>query len=364
MNRRTLSGIAGLGTIAPIALAQSFRELPDIWCQDRGLWRSVLAAAHHRPVHALVIGDSQETCPQGAGSAYVPAFQARLASHYGACGMTPWCQAGSSFGGGNPWGEWLVRGGHAPPGTRVVNHIQSWVPPGLRVAITSSNNGNNVNNNQQYGWLLLVDPTAQWADPGAEALGDWFDLSGGFYIDLYAMTAPDSSELRAKLSYTFGGPTFFGPLLAAVSTSMGLDAPAGVVKKQSFGPFTVPPGAKPQIEIFGTDPARTATILTARFRSVSRARGIVLTDLAEGGYQASALLALHGACGPILSATDAGFALLCFGANDAGNGVPLATHEQSLRSLIAFGGSKTRRASWRPTRRRPCRCSWRATSAC
>ena len=147
--------------------------------------------------------------------------------------MTPWCQAGSSFGGGNPWGEWLVRGGHAPPGTRVVNHIQSWVPPGLRVAITSSNNGNNVNNNQQYGWLLLVDPTAQWADPGAEALGDWFDLSGGFYIDLYAMTAPDSSELRAKLSYTFGGPTFFGPLLAAVSTSMGLDAPAGVVKKRA-----------------------------------------------------------------------------------------------------------------------------------
>ncbi|QOI99053.1 MAG: hypothetical protein HRU70_00515 [Phycisphaeraceae bacterium] len=343
MSRPGRIGVSSAVTLcASIASAQPFTRLPDLYTADRSSWRSIFARAHDRPVHGLLLGDSQETCPQGAGSVYVIALHAEFARHYGGCGMTPLSQAGKFFGGANPPGEWLVRGANAQPGPVPDLSSPALIPPGLRVATTSSNNGTNVNNDQRYGWLVVLDHDAAWADRDALAQGPWFDLSQGFFVDVFALTSPGSSQLRLRISHTERNPYYTAAATAIVTSSMSLDAPAGQARRQTFGPFFSPPGAKPQVEISGDDPARTAKILSARFRSAAAPRGIVLTDLAEGGYRAASVLQNHPACGPVLAALDADFAMIAFGANESGNGIPLAEYRDSLLALIALVRGHTR----------------------
>lgn len=334
--------LVGLSVAASPAVGQemSFRELPDTACREPARWRRVMTRGFYTAMHGVILGDSQETCPQGHGDAYVPALNAGFARHYGGCGMTPWCQAGQSFGGGNPWGEWLVRGGAAPPGLTTLTATPPWLAPGLRLAVTSSIEGHNANHDQRFGWLLTLDPRAEWSHPEAGVLAPaespWFDASGGVELEVFGVASPGSSELRVVFSYVTGEPSYYGTITGVGTTRMGLDGPTGQIRSQTFGPLRAPPGAKIQAEIFGTDRSRTANVLTARFISDAAPRGLVLTDLAEGGYQASDVLRRHSDCGPMLGAMRPDVVFLTYGANEVRNGSPLTTYRRSLETLIRY----------------------------
>ncbi|MFT3683485.1 MAG: hypothetical protein QM783_00940 [Phycisphaerales bacterium] len=88
-------------------MAQDFLSVPYVVTSEPAAFRGLFSNARFGPgIHALIIGDSQETCPLSYGVNYVPAFNAAWAQHYGVSPRTPLVQPGLSFT--YPASEWLV----------------------------------------------------------------------------------------------------------------------------------------------------------------------------------------------------------------------------------------------------------------
>lgn len=325
------------------ASAQPADLLPYTFTRSPGVFAGLFHDAQKRLVHGLIFGDSQETCPQGSGDQYIINFNREFANWYGGCGATPWCQAGASFGGGQPWGEWLVRAANAPPGPTLRPYPESWLPPGMAGCTTSAANGNNRNHNQAFGWLVFLDNASRWSHPDCHAAGGpYLDTRDGVYLELMARSEPNSSELLAMVATTSRSePYYFETGRTPYTTNMRLNDPKQEIRTQRLGPFQIPRGKSLQAEISGTDPARTATLISARFVS-ARPRGVVITDIAEGGYDSATIIRNHLDCGPVLAKLDAEFAIIAYGANDAGSGFAPSTYRQNVEKLIRFIRQNTR----------------------
>lgn len=331
------------GAICTSALAQPADQLPYFFAQRPSVFARLFHDANTRLVHGLLFGDSQETCPQGAGDQYVIDLNREFANWYGGCGATPWCQAGASFGGGQPWGEWLVRAANAPPGPTLRPYPERWLPPGMAGCTVSATNGHNHNDNEAFGWLIFLDNYARWSNPDCHASGGpYLDTRDGVYLQLMARSEPGSSELYAKIATTSRPePYYYEQVQVAVSTSMHLDHPKQEIRTQMLGPFQIPRNRSLQAEIAGNDPRRVATLISARFVS-ARPRGVVFTDIAEGGYDSGTIASRHSECGPVLAKLEGDFAMIAYGANDAGNSLPMATFRYNIKKLIAFIRKNTR----------------------
>lgn len=157
--------------LAAPSIAQSFDKLPYFYTRQPETFAVLFQTARTKLVHGLIFGDSQETCPQGAGEQYIINLNREFADWYGSCDATPWSQAGASFGGGNPWGEWLERAANAPPGPVLRPYPERWLLPGMQACTVSAMNGRNTNNNQDFhGWSISTRPHAgPTPTPAAEA---------------------------------------------------------------------------------------------------------------------------------------------------------------------------------------------------
>lgn len=337
----TIATVATTLQVAP-AFAQSFDKLPRVYTRQPQVFARLFQAARTKLVHGLIFGDSQETCPQGAGEQYIIHLNREFADWYGSCDATPWCQAGSSFGGGSPWGEWLVRAASAPPGPVLRPYPERWLPPGMQACTVSAMNGLNVNNNQDFGWLVFLDTNARWSHPDTRCDGHpFFETRSGVYLELMARSEPESSELLAKVATTNRhAPYYYENFARNYSTSMHLNDSKGEIRTQRLGPFAVPRGRSIQAEIGGTDPRRTATLISARFVAANP-RGLVITDIAEGGYLSGTIADHHPDCGPVLARLGADFAIIAYGANDIAFGVPPASYRENITKLIRFIRSNT-----------------------
>lgn len=103
----------------------------------------------------------------------------------------------------------------------------------------------------------------------------------------------------------------------------------------------MPRGRTIQAEIGGSDPRRTATLISARFVA-TEPRGLVVTDIAEGGYRSGTIAHDHPDCGPVLTKLGADFAIIAYGANDIAFGDPPAAYRENVEKLIRFIRSNTR----------------------
>lgn len=345
-------GAAAAASLTPRTLAQAdFHDAPEIYTRSPGIFTTLFNRATTQTVHALILGDSQETCPGGAGSAYIPRVQYEFWRRSGNAPATAWIPMRTSFGGGNVPSDWLHRTSNVTPGLTAPRVAPDFLPPNAAAGATSTTDGANVNANQLYGNMLLLEPSGEGLNPGSGIAGltTFFDTSGDIYLDIMASTYPGSGEVLARVT---PAPSqhinFFLPTTATFTTAMGLDALAGDVRVQRVGPLPLNGRPYPQVEISGTDPARLTDVIAARFVNASRPNGWVFTSFSAGGYTVPDIQYRHAQCGPILGAAEADVVFITYGANDCEPifPTPLGTsplnYKIQLQQLIAFVRSHTR----------------------
>jgi len=330
--------------IMPMVHAQSgfsnFTEVPAIYANDLCKFANLFRAAKFRPIQAVMFGDSQETCPEGLGDIYIPRFNYELASHYGSNSpTTPFVRLNNSTG-TSPYCEWLTRAAKAGPGVDVTRLPVTSELPGFRGMKTSTTNGSNVNNNQSYGQLIALQPSASGVNPGAVIPSHkYFDDSAGVYIDVIGIGNQTSSgEIKMKMTNNLTPtPNYYSPIqLGTVTTSMGLEGITGFVT-QRFGPITYDTSKFLQIELSGTDASKLTDVLSIQFSSVANPSGWTVTDIAEGGYYTGSIAANHPDSGPMLAALNPDVAFVTYGANDAyGYNYTPAQYKQGLLNIISF----------------------------
>ncbi len=347
-------GIAwALGVAAVPAFAQinpgdelHFSEVPIVFTQNPGLFTQLLNDARTQTRRGLVFGDSQETSPDGRGSVYVPRLNYEIWTRYGNAPESPYIAMNSSFGSGQPYGDWLLRTAHASPSVNPSRVPPSLLPPGIRGCRTSTAGGTNVNDNQVFGQLVQLQYNAASIDVGTGIAGaeSYFHVGSAVYLDVMAASNEESSGeifVRAGASYV-ETPSYYAPMTQLFTSTLGL-VREGKTRflTQRFGPLTTNFMPFPQVELSGTSPEAFTDIITCKFVCENPA-GITLTSLANGGYDATSLLTFHRDCGPVLAALAPDFAMIAYGSNDAVNGYGPAQFRNNMTQVIAFIRDNTR----------------------
>ncbi|MFT3683487.1 MAG: SGNH/GDSL hydrolase family protein [Phycisphaerales bacterium] len=312
--------------------AQDFLSVPYVATAEPAVFRTLFTSARFGTgIHALIIGDSQETCPLGHGINYVPAFNAEWARRYGVSPRTPLIQPGLTTSDTN--GEWLVRSTNLTPAfTNPSDSFAANALPGLaNWLIPAPSSG-------QRGWAMVLQPSAVGVNPDLpiDRTRTWFDASQGVYLDIYAVR--DAANITVTLSLApSSAPTGAAAPLATFTTNLAAAPDTGPVARQRFGPVTWNAAANPsaciQAEFVGANPIRLSRLVSASFVSVAADAGLTATDIAAGGYTAASLITNHAAALPHLRALGADAAFITLGANDVW--YPPAQFKQNLAALIA-----------------------------
>ncbi len=351
---RTAAALCGAGGVACTpASAQPFLDVPYITTQSPDVFRDVFARARCGTVRILILGDSQETSPAGAGAVYIPRVKYEFWSRIGNTPESAWMQLRISTGSGAPYADFVWRGGHILQGVTESRLPASAFPPGHVGAKTSTTNGSNINANQVYGNLLLLQHDCANVHPGTNMRGlhSFVDSAARIGLDVMAASNPSSGEVRVRVTPSpTSGTGFFFPTTAVFDTSMGLERPEVEIVTQRVGPLPMGAGQYMQVELSGTDPAKFTDLVSARYVNMDDPRGFGITSLSLGGYKALDIEYYHADCGPVLRAMEPDLVMLCYGANDASSHTPPpdatpitpARYRADLESLIAFVRSHTR----------------------
>lgn len=269
----------------------------------------------------LMLGDSQETAPGGAGSMYIPSLSRELQTYYGNRVETGWLTQGS-YGGGSPPAAWLARGA-TNQGTDVSLPTQ-FLPGFACREYTNATNG--------VIWMLLPDGSLINA---AAPVRQWYqDVTGDLQFEILAFGNPSGG---AEFAWFYNRiatavPSYFGTQVSSGTSNLSLNEDANF-KKQTI---TVTQGANvfSQIMVRGASdtPVRVST---CRIRHAN-ARGIAITSASAGGYQVTSVLGSHADAGPFTAAIGPfDLVILQFGANDSGNNVTPAQYRTNLQTLIS-----------------------------
>lgn len=316
-----------------------FSETPVLVAKNPARFQRLWRSANERIVRAIVIGDSQETCPESHGRVYMPRLHAELAARFGPVPETPWMEFVSSAGSGNPWAECLVRSWWPNANVTPSTWPTAMFPPGTRAAKSCSLTVPNINSNQTTGQVIVLQPRGESVDPGAEfanLTGDLFYTTGGVFVEVLALSSTEDVGISLAIRHlTTPEPSLDEPIVEAVSGLSLLGAAPGLPIVQRFGPFTVPTGSWLEIEIAGTRAEAYTHFVAARFVSAASTHGWSLTDLAAGGYTASRWASEIPGYGPIISALAPDMAIIMLGANDVGSGINASAYRQHLESLIS-----------------------------
>lgn len=340
-----LAVVAASCLTAGIAVAQDFMQVPRIYTRSPEVFCDLFQRARCQTVTGLIMGDSQETSPGGAGAIYIPRLQFEFWDRYGNAPQTPLAPMAASYGTAPVYADWLLRVANASPGMTASRIATSFLPPGASAGATSMTNGNNVNNNQWYGQLVLLQNNAADTHPAAALSGttSYFQLGNQTYVEVFAATNSTSGELRIQASYSpTPAPNYYTPVLATFVTNMGLEDPNPGVRSQRVGPLPFSPQGFLQVAISGTDPSKLTDVIGARFVNLANPRGWCFTSFSAGGYSIEDALTRHADSGPVLGALNPDVLFISFGANDSGRSVTADQFQAWLFQLISFVRSSTR----------------------
>lgn len=316
----------------------AFQDVPIISTQSEPVFRDLFSRGHCGTVRAIMLGDSQETCPAGLGAIYMPRLNYELFLRYGNVPETP-LSGPRAHNGGAPWADFLIRNSNAGPGLTTSRLNPQALPPLLAAGKSSAVNGNNVNGNQWYGGLYLLQHDAAHVDPGTLLAGmaEYFKRGDGVYMDILAATNVSSGEISVRVTpNTVSSPSYYQPTINSFMLDLDLEQETPAIRRARIGPLSF--GGRPfmQVELSGSDPGKFTDIIGARFVSSVDDRGWAISSFASGGYQTQFILESHGQCGHILAALEPNVAFLAFGANDFGLGQTPEQFHQNTLALIAF----------------------------
>ncbi|XVJ59823.1 MAG: hypothetical protein HEQ23_10635 [Tepidisphaera sp.] len=329
-----LCGLGG-GSLADIP---RFDQVPEVFTQSPSVFRKLFRDATTTGTHAVMIGDSQETCPGGFGQEYVPRFNWELWNRYGNAPSTPWASMRTSYGDQRQWGQWLLRAGSAPPNMTESRVNPERLPPSFQGGKTSTRGGVNINNNQQFGQLLMLQHNCASVSPGTgiDRNLTYFPAGSTCDLEVIGATHPSSGEVFVRITSTATQiPNYYEPIQRFLTSSMGLESPEEDFKSQRLGPFVAPAGRFVQAEIAGTDPTKFTDVIAARFINRDYTWGWTVTSVSEGGYTSATLLNQHQDSFRLISEMQPDVVFICYGANDVTAGFSPDDYRSNVKRLIA-----------------------------
>ena len=314
-------GIQALSCSVVMAQADEFEyanwdEVPEVIAQNPARFRAILHGGLDEMRRVLILGDSQETCPQGPGKVYIPHLNHQLWHKIGHLGESALMDC-SVAGSGQPTADWLrvVTIGQGGPDQSSV--APERMPPGLKVvqSLLPSSGGA-----QQTGpFVCLMHDGQLTADPWVEAR-NYMNPDARLVPEVFVYTKPNSGGVGWKCRPTDN------PLAWTSVTNSGtfnLDPSDTSTEIASGRGEILDRGdhAYHRIELHGTDPKASVEIAGVRFIDSRKHHGVSIQSFSFPGYTAGSLLNQHGKCGGMLRALDFDMAIVQYGANDAlGNG--------------------------------------------
>lgn len=320
----------------PPAALLPFGQVEPSYTQTPARFSRLWTEAKTRTVRLALFGDSQETSPEGKGDVYVPRLQYEAWKRYQNVPET--VVAGyHSYGGGAPFGDWLLRGGAARPGASPTRIAAERLLPGIPAAAHAAPAGAQSVNEQQYGQLMVLEPDARSLNPAAAipTTNQYFCTQGSVRAEVFAATHPQSGGILYKARPSDLVPSYSATATIEETAPVSLVDATFIVK--SFTTVPLPFNGKPhlQLELLGNTNSALTDIIGARFRSDQCPHGLVIQDLGVGGLSTREFLDAYKASGFLFRAMGFDTAILHFGANDAGEGSTAEAFRQDTERLIA-----------------------------
>lgn len=320
----------------PPAVLLPFDQVEHSYTQSPALFSGLWAQARTRAVRLALLGDSQETSPEGKGDVYVPRLQYEAWKRYQNVPET--VVAGyHAYGGGAPFGDWLLRGAAAKPGGSPTRIRTDSLLPGIPAAAHAAPAGPQSVNGQWYGQLMVLEPDARSLNPAAEipTTNQYFCTQGAVRAEVFAATHPQSGGILYKARPSDSAPSYSATATIEATAPLALTDATYVVK--SFTTVSLPLNGKQnlQLELLGNMTSTLTDIIGARFKSDQCPQGLVIQDLSSGGLSTKEFLSIYRNAGLLFRAMGFDAAMLHFGANDIGEGSTAEAFRQDTERLIA-----------------------------
>jgi len=290
-----------------------------------------------RTVRIALLGDSQETSPEGKGDVYVPRLNYEGWLRYRNVPETSVTGYHSYSGQTVPFADWLLSGATAPPGASPTRVAPERLLPGIQAAAHAAPAGPQSVNGQWYGQLTILEHNARGINPGAEipTNAEYFCMQGGVRAEIFAATHPLSGEVLYKARPSDQVPDYFAQTTIEETVSLSLSEQSFAVK--SFVTPILPRNGLRylQLELLGSTMSALTDVIGVRFLSDQCPQGIVIQDLSAGGLTIKDFLNRYGEAGELFRVMGFDAAILHFGANDVGQGTTAETFRTDTEALIA-----------------------------
>ncbi len=321
---------------APAALLP-FNQIEYTYTQSPARFAALWSQARTRTVRIALLGDSQETSPEGKGDVYVPRMNYEAWLRYGNAPETFVASYHTYSGQTVPFANWLLSGVTAPPGASPTRVEPERLLPGIVAAAHAAPAGPQSVNGQWYGQLTMLEHNARGINPGAEIPTnvEYFCMQSGVRAEIFAATHPLSGEILYKARPADQVLDYFAPTTIEESVSLSLTEQSFAVK--SFVTPILPRNGLRylQLEVLGSMISALTDIIGIRFISDQCPQGIVIQSLSAGGLSAKDFVEKYGEAGDLFRAMGFDAAILHFGSNDVGRGVTAATFRTDTETLIA-----------------------------
>ena len=324
----------------PVALLP-FDQVEHSYTQSPALFSGLWAQAKTRTIRIALLGDSQETSPEGKGDVYVPRLQYEAWKRYQNVPET--VVAGyHAYGGGAPFGDWLLRGAAASPGASATRIRTDSLLPGIPAAAHAAPAGPQSVNGQWYGQLMVLDPDARSLNPAAEipTTTQYFCTQGSVRAEIFAATHPQSGGLLYKARPSDSAPSYSATATIEETAPLALADATFIVKSFTTVPLPLNGKQSLQLELLGSMTSTMTDIIGTRFKSEQCPHGLVIQDLSAGGLSTKEFLSTYRNAGLLFRSMGFDAAILHFGANDSGEGATAESFRVDTEQLI------TRIRSW------------------
>ena len=314
-----------------------FNQVEHSYSQSPAQFAALWSRARTRTVRIALLGDSQETAPEGVGDVYVPRLHYEAWLRYGNVPETVVTGYHTYGGQTAPFADWLLSGVTAPPGASPSRVSPERLLPGIPAAAHAAPAGPLSVNGQWYGQLTILESNARGINPAAEIPTnvEFVCNQGAVRAEIFAATHPVSGEVWYMARPTDQAPDYFAPSTVEGASSLSLAESSFAVK--SFVTPALPQNGLRylQLELLGSMTTALTDILGIRFISEQCPQGIVFQDLSAGGLSAKDFVERYGEAGDLFRAMGFDAAILHFGANDIAQGATAESFRTDTERLIA-----------------------------
>ena len=256
------------------AESQTWSDVPEHVSSSMDTFRDLFRNAHTEGFGISILGDSQETAPDGAGTIYLPSLGDEFFRHYG---NVP--KVGIVTGISQSRG-WLS----AASNSGIINLEKDIGLPAVDLGTYGTTPA-------ALGMIVQVNTdgyTSPYFDPPANGYFNGHDLEAS----IVARTRPDSGEItwRAGLTEDDRGHYFTSEQIGSGTTNLGLARESIEFVSSNLGTFDLDGHSALQIIARSGTENATVDIAGIQFRNTGDSSGVAVQSFSKGGFDASRFL--------------------------------------------------------------------------